>query len=194
MASSSISGKLHDGAELLLAEASHRRCRLQGLKDASLHFGWVYDTEKRVITVEVSSTRSILMGDFLYLEVSGPRSLLTFIAYVAEIKGSFVSLQISSEIEQRALKSESRVRVRTIEGELGPMRNGAINSISIIDVSEHGFGFISQEPVEVTGPCRAVLCSIHARTDKSLAACRAGMLIMEMDRVSRARWARLLEG
>jgi hypothetical protein len=205
MASSSVSGKLHDGAELLLAEAGHRRCRLQGLKDASLHFGWVQESGKRSITVDVSSSRSIILGEFLYLEVSGPRALLTFIAYVAEMNGSLVKFHISSEIEQRSLKSESRVRVRTVDGEISGSRKGSPIPISILDVSEHGFGFVSQSPVQTSGTCKAVLSTVHggielvghvryARSDKTLMAYRGGMLILEMNRVSRARWTRLMEG
>lgn len=141
----------------------------------------------------------------MYLEVSAPSTLLTFVAYVTESVGSSVTLQISSEVEERELKSESRMRIRSFEGEIGCPCNGKYTTVTIVDVSENGFGFISQVAVEVAGPCEVTLRSVHgdinlsgdirhARNDKDLAAFRGGVLIKDMDRVSRARWVRLVSG
>ncbi len=191
--------------QLLLSNTEQRRCRLQGLQDASLHFGWIQQFQGGILTVDVNSKRSIKRGDFMYLEVSAPSTLLTFVAYVTDSVGSTVTLQISSEVEERGLKSESRVRIRSFEGEIGCPCNGKYTTVTIVDVSENGFGFISQGAVEVAGPCEVTLRSVHgdinlsgdirhARNDKDLAAFRGGVLIKDMDRVSRARWVRLVSG
>lgn len=191
--------------QLLLSNTEQRRCRLQGLQDASLHFGWVQSYESNLLTVEVSSKRAIRKGDFMYLEVSAPTALLTFVAYVTEAAGSTVAFQISSEVEERSLKSESRIRIRAFEGEINGPKSSNGSRVTVVDVSENGFGFLSQQAVEVSGPCHVVLNSVHgdikltgdvrhARNDKDLAAFRGGVLITDMDRVSRARWVRLVGG
>lgn len=205
MAAGASSGRVHDRIQLLLASAEQRRCRLQGLQDASLHFGWVTQFSGGILTVDVSSKRSIKKGDFMYIELSAPNTLLTFVAYVTDSVGTVVSLQISSEVEERMLKSESRVRVRSFDGEIGCPCNGRFTPVVIVDISENGFGFIAQQQVEIAGPCQVTLNSVHgdikligeirhARGDKELAAYRGGVLIRDMDRVSRARWARLIGG
>ncbi len=203
MASGASSGRVHDRIQLLLAQTSNRRVRLQGLQDASLHFGWVADFSAGVITVDVSSKRGINPGDFLYLEVSAPASLLTFVAYVTQVAGTKISLQLSSEVDERALKSESRIRIRSFEGAVACPRGLSISPITVIDISENGFGFVSNAQVEVTGPCPITLSTPqgdvklvgdvrHVHNEKELAAHRGGVLIKDMDRVSRARWQRLL--
>lgn len=203
MASGASSGRVHDRIQLLLAQTANRRVRLQGLQDASLHFGWVSEFSGGIVVVDVSSKRGINPGDFLYLEVSAPSSLLTFVAYVTQAAGTKISLQISSEVEERSLKSESRVRIRTFDAKIGCPCNGSVTPVVVLDISENGFGFLSHSQVEVTGPCKMVLNSPqgdinlsgdvrHAHSDKDLAAYRGGVLIKYMDRVSRARWQRLL--
>lgn len=205
MATGASSARVHDRMQLLLSNTEQRRCRLQGLQDASLHFGWVQQFSGGTLTVDVNSKRSIKKGDFMYLEVSAPSALLTFVAYVTDVMGATVSLQISSEVEERGLKSESRVRIRSFEGEIGCPCNGQFSPVTIVDVSENGFGFLSQQAVEVAGQCQVVLNTVHgdikltgdirhARNDKDLAAFRGGVLIKDMDRVSRARWVRLVGG
>jgi len=192
-------------AEILLSEISGRRCRLQGLDDASLHFGWICETDSSSVSVELSSKREIASGCFVYVEVSGPKSLLTFTASVAESISKLTKIEVASDIEQRPLKSESRTKVKVIEGEVFFIAGTEPTPISLVDVSEHGFGFVSQSPIQVTGPCKVVLKSHygdveligdvrHARNDKASTIFRAGALILEMNRVSRARWTRLLEG
>jgi hypothetical protein len=198
------SGRVHDRVGLLLSSTEQRRCRLQGLQDASLHFGWVTSFDDGVIHVEVNSKRPINQGDFLYLEVSAANALLTFVAYVTSAAGATISLQVSSEVEERKLKSESRIRVRSFEGYVA-CSSGSHKQISVVDVSENGFGFVSQEQIDVTGPCGITLTSAygdinlqgdvrHAHNDKDLSAYRGGVLIQDMDRVSRARWVRLIGG
>ncbi len=205
MAAGATSGKVHDRVGLLLARTEQRRCRLQGLQDASLHFGWVQAASGSTIAIEVSSKRSINQGDFLYLEVSAPSALLTFVAYVTDAAGSLLSLQVSSEIEERKLKSESRVRVRSFEGQIFRASAGVPTPITVVDVSENGFGFLCNGSMEVDGPHEIILESAygditlqgnvrHGHTDKELAMYRGGVLILEMDRVSRARWVRLVGG
>ena len=205
MALGATTGRVHDRMQLLLSNTEQRRCRLQGLQDASLHFGWVQQFEAGVLTIDVNSKRAIKKGDFMYLEVSAPAALLTFVAYVTDAMGGTIILQISSEIEERSLKSESRVRIRSFEGEIGCPCNGKFTAVTIVDISENGFGFLSQNSVEVTGACQVTLNSVHgdikllgdirhARNDKDLAAYRGGVLIKDMDRVSRARWVRLVGG
>lgn len=205
MATGATSGKVRDRKQVLLSNTQQRRCRLQGLQDASLHYGWAQHFCGDSITIEVVSKRAVRQGDFLYVEVSAPVSLLTFVAYVTEVIASEVTLQVTSEIEERALISESRIRVRSFEGEIVCLRNGSTTNITVVDVSENGFGFISQQSSNTAGPCNIVLKSVHgditlsgdvrhSRSDKESGGVKGGVLILEMDRVSRARWVRLVGG
>lgn len=205
MAGVVASGRIQDRVQRLLLSAVQRRCRLQGLQDASLHFGWVVEVAGDTILIDVKSKRAINPGGFMYLEVSAPKSMVTFVAQVKELHDSAITLQICSEVEIRSLKSESRVRTKAFEGEIGAPGSTSMTQCTVVDVSENGFGFISKRQVEVTGPCSVVLQTVHgeinltgnvrhARNDKDLAAYRGGVQIMDMDRISRARWVRIIEG
>ena len=204
MAAGTSSGKVHDRTRLLLSSTGQRRCRLQGLQDASLHHGWVLGFDAGVIQIEVDSKRVIYQGEFLYLEVSGARMLLTFIAYVTSSIESTMSLQVSSDVEERKLTSASRLRVRSFDGYINPSC-GATKKISVVDVSENGFGFVSEESIELAGPCGITLMSTygavnlqgemrHSYHDRDLAIYRGGVHVIDMDRVSRVRWVRLVGG
>ena len=204
MAAGTSSGRVHDRTRLLLSSTAQRRCRLQGLQDASLHNGWVLSFDAGVIQVEVNSKRVIHHGEFLYLEVSAAKVLLTFIAYVTSSTGSMISLQVSSDVEERRLTSDSRLRIRPIDGYINSPC-GDKKKISVVDVSESGFGFVSEESVELEGLRGILLLSAygainlqgevrHSHHDKELSAYRGGVHVTDMNRVGRARWARLLGG
>jgi hypothetical protein len=201
MASNLAAGRVHDRVQILLAGASGRRCRLQGLNDASLHYGWVQGLQGGNILVEAHSKKQIKNGDFLYLEVHAPVAMLVFVAYVTKVDGNSVSLQISSEVEDRPLKSESRMKIDPISGHLKWEKSQV--DIVVRDVSDNGFGFATEGEVKSLVSATTVLKTTegevtidvevrHARFDKDLASYVGGCLVKHMDRVSRARWGRVL--
>jgi hypothetical protein len=115
-----------------------------------------------------------------------------------------MSLQVSSEVEERKLTSDSRLRIRSFDGYINSSC-GDTKKISVVDVSENGFGFVSEESIELAGPCGITLISAygavnlqgevrHSHHDKELSAYRGGVHVTDMDRVSRARWVRLVGG
>jgi hypothetical protein len=200
MALGVASAKVHDRIQLLLNGTKRRRCRMQGLNDASLHYGWVHELESGVIVIEVCSTKGIKQGDFIFTEVSAPTALLTFVGFVKHQNSEFVTVQISSPIEERPAKTESRLKVSPFAGtvEVG----GVVYPIQVMDISESGFGFETDEVDVKAGPCDAVLFTPqgsvnlkatiqYVRTDRSSMKRRGGALIKDMDRVGKARWVRL---
>jgi hypothetical protein len=170
---------------------------MQGLNDASMHFGWVKAFETGAIVVEISSKRVLNPGDFLFLEVSAPTSVITFVAYIVKQTADQMILQISSELEERPLKSESRLKVRSFTGQI------EASEIEIIDISPNGFGFLSNQSIRSQVVTTAVLRTPqgdvtakvevrHSITDKNSGTTRGGALLLEVDRISRARWSRML--
>lgn len=201
MASNLAGGRVHDRVQILLASANGRRCRLQGLNDASLHYGWVQGFQGGVLVIDAHSKKTIKNGDFLYLEVHAPMAMLVFVAYVTKVDCNHISLQISSEIEDRPLKSESRMKIEPISGSLKFGRTTV--EILARDISENGFGFATESEVKSLVEGFTILktsegeVSIeveirHARFDKDLGNYVGGCLVKQMDRVSRARWGRVL--
>lgn len=201
MARASGAVKIHDRNEILLSSISGRRCRLQGLNDAHLYTGWVTKMEKGTITVSSTSAKNPNVGDFLYIEVDAPQVVVTFVAYVLNFQGNKFDLKITSEVDERPLKTESRLLVSPFEGVL--KQNDLSITFSVSDVSENGVGFYSPDPF-YSGACTAVMKSVqgavtiqgdvrYIRKEPNGELYRGGMKILVMDRVSRARWSRVLQ-
>jgi len=201
MARASGAVKIHDKNEILLSAISCRRCRLQGLNDAQMYTGWVQKMEGGIITVTSTSPKNPNVGDFLYIEVDAPLSVVTFVAYVLNYQGTKFDLKVSSDVEERPLKTESRLLVPPFEGVL---KQGDLSiTFTVSDVSENGVGFFSSDPF-YNGKCLAIMKSEqgairadgeirYVRTETPGSAYRGGIKILTMDRVSRARWSRVLQ-
>jgi hypothetical protein len=173
---------------------------MQGLSDASMHYGWVQDYQNNLLSLEVSSKRQLNKGDFLFIEISASNRLLTFVAYIIHLQGDTIMLQVSSPIEDRGLKSESRLRVEPISASL--VQNGIPHSVTVVDISDNGLGFITEDPIITSGLCEGVLFTPHGsvtvslnvrhmRNDREEMVRRGGAQVLEIDRVSKARWSRL---
>lgn len=194
--------KIHDRNGILLSGIAGRRCRLQGLNDAQLYTGWVTRHENGVITILSSCTKNPNPGDFLYIEVDAPTCIVTFVAYVTVFhKGGF-EVKVSSEVDERPLKNESRLLVAGLRGKI--TAEGYTFPIEVQDVSENGVGFTSEEPF-TSGSCTLVISSAfgavaiggdvrYCRKEPTPNLYRGGVQILKMDRVGRARWARVMGG
>lgn len=201
MARASGAVKIHDRNEILLSAISCRRCRLQGLNDAQMYTGWVQKLENGIITISSTSTKNPNVGDFLYIEVDSPATVVTFVAYVLNFQGTKFDLKVTSDVDERPLKTESRLLVPPFEGVL---RQGDLSiTFTVSDVSENGVGFLTSDPFN-SGKCTAIMKSEqgairvdgdirYVRTETPNTAYRGGMKILVMDRVSRARWSRILQ-
>ncbi|MBI1331876.1 MAG: PilZ domain-containing protein [Armatimonadetes bacterium] len=201
MARASGAVKIHDRNEILLSTINCRRCRLQGLNDAQMYTGWVLKMEGGVITVSSTSPKCPNVGDFLYIEVDAPATVITFVAYVLSFQSTKFELKVTSDVDERPLKTESRLLVTPFSGSL---KQGDITiGITIADVSENGVGFFSDDPFN-NAKCTAVLKSEHGavtvegeiryvRKEPTTQNYRGGMKILSMDRVSRARWSKVLQ-
>lgn len=201
MARASGALKIHDKNEILLSAISCRRCRLQGLNDAQMYTGWVQKMEAGIITITSTSPKIPNVGDFLYIEIDAPLSVVTFVAYVLNLSGNKFELKVTSDVDERPLKTESRLLVPPFDGVL---KQGDLSiTFTVSDVSENGVGFLSSDPFN-SGKCTAIMKSEqgavrvdgeirYVRTEVVNTAYRGGMKILTMDRVSRARWARILQ-
>jgi hypothetical protein len=200
MAVGNSSAKVYDTIQLTLGGTPGRRCRLQGLSDASLHFGWIKDYVSGSMVIEVKSKKPLKHGDFFCFEVSGAANLLTFVGFITRVTEQAVTIQVTSEIEERELKSESRLRILPFTGVLTMGNTSA--EIKVIEISEEGFGFETFDSHVNTGFKTAILNSkhgsintdvavMHVRTDRETGDRRGGARIKTMDRISKARWLRL---
>ncbi len=200
---SRVSGavKIHDRNELLLAGVNGRRCRLQGLNDAKLYTGWIATNRSGLLSIVSSSAKNPNPGDFLYVEVDIQGATVTFVAYVSVIQSKGYELKITSDVDERPSKAEPRMLVGSSSGRV--QIGGVSYSITVTDISENGFGFLCLEEFP-TGGCKAMIDTAngvvtiagdirYCRKDLSPDNKRGGVKILQMDRVSRARWAKLME-
>jgi hypothetical protein len=192
--------RVHDRTGLILNSTRNRRCRMQSLSDASLHFGWIKEFANNICLIEVASGKPVKQGEFLFFEVSGASSLVTFVGYVLTQQANSIRIQVTSNVEDKPLKSESRMRINTIQGSI--LQNDGMFPIRVGDISDNGIGFETEEFELKAGQCLATLFSPegtvtlsvdvrHLRTDRETQMRRGGAAVLDMDRVSRARWTRL---
>lgn len=202
MVTSGGNKRIYEKNSLLLSSVRRCRCGFQGLSDASLHYGWVKSVRDNILRIEVISKKPINSGEFFYFELHTSCSILTFVAFVLDVDESGVNFQITSDVEERRTPTEARLRLTGIGGLMN------IDSVDveymIEDVSPSGFGFSTSEGVTVTDNVKFITDTLHGAInfrgsvrhswrDRESDMYRGGVLITEMDRISRVRWSRLLE-
>ena len=175
---------------------------MQCLSTASFHSGWVKVVDGSTITVHINSSRQVELGSCYHVEASAPSDRLQFLTVCVGVDLPLTILQITSTVSRAELEAESRKLLHGVVGTI--LIDGNQISIEVADVSEQGLGVQSREVVETGrgvelnlqtphGPIQC-LCQVrHCRVSPEiLGEYRVGLKILHIDRLSRARWGRIL--
>lgn len=187
--------------ESLISLVRGRRCRMQSLKDAHIYSGWIEGAKQDYFVFAPKSKKTPTLYEQLYVEVESPFNAVAFLVTVTDIIGTRLCIKLASEVKTRPLNVEPRLQVSRINGALH-QDYGTI-PLSVIDISENGFGCLSEEQLSVGqgdvsvithhGEIKMEIQIRHSRRDQDGKQYRGGVKILEMDRISRARWNRLLQ-
>ena len=180
------------------------RARLQRLSDAKFFAGWVKEFNTGSIILGLSTAAELNPGDEFMFEVHGQNAVAIFPAHLSIVSGDEYLFAIPKPLRIVGPTEEARVYVQDVSGIL----KGETMEVDVIviDVSKKGAGVLAplplsagervtltletaQGPVNCTGEVR------YCRPDaKMWGQYRAGVLLDDMGRIERARWARLVGG
>jgi hypothetical protein len=174
---------------------------MQSLQDAHIYSGWIEGAKEDFFIFAPKSKKVPVLKEQLYVEVESPFNAVAFLVVVTDHIGSRLCIKLASEVKTRPLNVEPRLQVSRINGALH--HDYGTIPLSVIDISENGFGCVSEEQLSV-GQCDVSVITHHgeikmeiqirhSRQDPEGKVYRGGVRILEMDRISRARWNRLLQ-
>lgn len=179
------------------------RARFQRISDAKFFAGWVRDFNASSIIVALSTDAGLHPGDKFIFEVHGQRAGATFPAELMVISGEEYLFSIPQQLRLTTPREEARVFVKDIAGIL----QGDLVEVDVVvlDVSQRGAGVLAPTPLtvgdKVTLTVETAQGSVnctgevrYCRADKAWGQYRAGLLLDEMGRVERAKWAKLVGG
>lgn len=170
------------------------------MTDAKCFSGWVADMDDTKILVNCRAPEGLQYEDKFFVEVHGMDRSAQFKAWVGNVDGNAVSLVIFDAIRYYPARENGRLFVDNIPGSV--VIHTVRTNYDVVDISRAGFGLIAdrvidrgihtfklQTPdgeIEVEGEVR------YCRPDENSAnKFRVGVLILSMDRLCTARWARL---
>ncbi len=185
-----------------IMQCVNRRMRLQSLSTSKLGGGWVADFWNGYIEVRPADAMDYSLGEFVAVEVEGPKTAYTFIGMVTRLDDESAQLKLVSPVEERPLRGESRLCVDSLEG----IMHSDEGSIAFIceDISESGVGILLPCNLPLGLNAHFTLATAFGGVDfiGSLKNCRptsmighfrGGVQILHVDRISRARWRAMLE-
>jgi hypothetical protein len=180
------------------------RARFQRLQDAKFFAGWVRDFNASAIIVNLSTESLLEPGEHFMFEVHGHDAVAIFPGVLSMVNADEYLFEIPQPLRLTSPNEEARVYVEDVSGIL----KGETMEVDVlvVDVSRRGAGVLAplpltagekvvlsldtaQGPVECTGEVR------YCRPDtKAWGQYRAGLLLDDMGRIEKARWARLVGG
>lgn len=179
------------------------RARFQRISDAKFFAGWVRDFNISSIIVALSTDAELCPGDRFMFEVHGHHAGASFPAELMVVSGEEYLFSIPQQLRLTTPREEARVFVNEIAGII----QGDLVEVDIlvIDVSQKGAGVLAPTPLTVG---EKVMLSVeteqgsvqcagevrYCRADKAWGQYRAGLLLDDMGRVERAKWAKLVGG
>lgn len=179
-----------------------RRVSMQSLSNAAFFHGLCEESLDREIHVELTTGKSPTQGEFLYVEGEIGPEVHSFIGLIVDIHMKTLRIALTSGVTVRENPSNGRILLREVVGKL--MGDYGQEAIEICDGSETGLGFNYYGPIEkgktlqicLDTSCGAVdllgkvMNCRCVRFDRE--AYRIGVQIVGMDRISVARWKRVL--
>jgi hypothetical protein len=190
-------------SDSLAGRFNNTRARFQRLGDAKLLYGWVQEVTEQKVVVEIDSEVSLQVGDQFQFDLIGfSRRVMFQAALVAATNGRY-GFRLTSRPQFAAVSESVRVSLRgvgvTIESPDGP------KTATVLDASPGGMGLLLDEKPSAgeemtlrfnTSPetITARVVVRYARPTPDGKRFRAGVQILEMNRIDRGRWMKLFEG
>lgn len=178
------------------------RARFQRLADAKFFAGWVKDFSTTSIHLTLSYDAELAPGEQFMFEVHGHSIAAVFPAELAVVSGDDLVFTIPQPLRLVSANEEARVFVREVSGIL----KGETMEVDVlvVDVSRSGAGLLA--PLQLSAGERVtleldtaqgtVVCCGEVRycrpDSREWGQFRAGILLDDMGRIERARWARLV--
>lgn len=180
-----------------------RRVSMQSLSNAAIFHGVCEEALDREIHVEITAHRTPTQGEFIYVEGEIGAETHNFIGLVVDQQLKSLRVALTSGVTVRANQSTGRILLREVVGKI--TTEYGQQAIEVCDGSETGLGFgyydqidrgttiqISLDTscgvVDFLGKVMNCRCVRHDQT-----AYRVGVQILGMDRISQARWKRVLQ-
>jgi hypothetical protein len=178
------------------------RARFQRMTDAKFFAGWVKDFSMSSIHVSLAYDANLEPGQQFMFEVHGHSVAAVFPAELSVVSGDDLVFSIPQPLRLVTPNEEARVYVRDVTGIL----KGETMEVDVlvVDVSKKGAGVLAPMPLAageritleldtLQGP---VICCGEVRycrpDSREWGQFRAGILLDDMGRIERARWARLV--
>ncbi|MFQ3587675.1 MAG: PilZ domain-containing protein [Fimbriimonadaceae bacterium] len=188
---------------MLLTSFRNARARLQRLTDARFFAGWARDLTPEILVVQFVEEALPNAGDHFHVQIAGNKVAATFGAKLVFIRGHDAQLRllesprfIASTEEMRVWAGEARAVVRDGTCEF---------AVTILDMSLRGIGILLTEPMPSGDDLEVEYASRHGLikgtaevrycrpSAQEFGTYRAGLLWTHMDRVSSARWQKVVE-
>ena len=182
---------------------ANTRTRLQRLKDARFFSGWVNDFDDHEVRIRLSSPGQCEPGDRFLVEIYGSDTVATFQAGVTMAFDNQAYLTVFGPVQYRRSTENARLSVSGIFGTVS--FEGAEVEARVADISRSGVGLIVRKALTRKATVELKLCTPagevtgggevrYCRPDPSgNGSFRAGVRLMEMGRLEKARWVRLFE-
>jgi hypothetical protein len=179
------------------------RVRLQRLKDARFFSGWVSDFDERDLRIRLSSSGQSEVGDRFLVEIFGAETVAICQASVTMAFDTQANLTVLGPVQYRHSTESSRLAVTSMFGTV-TTQDDEIEA-RIADISRTGVGLILRKSLTRKTSVKLKLCTPageiladgevrYSRPDTSgNGSFRAGIRLMEMGRLEKARWIRLFE-
>lgn len=180
------------------------RAWLQRIEDAKIFSGWVQNLAQHDAVIETTACSDLRAGDEFMVQAFGHGECATFKARLRLCNGALGSFAIEGRIRFLRSKEEPRLLVyglvAQVEDEYAPFE------ARVVDISPSGVGLLASVPIEkgakvrlsLTSPVGQVEASGVVRYSRQLsdgpAEFRIGVKLDKLDRLSQARWNKLLEG
>lgn len=188
---------------MLLTSFRNGRARLQRLTDARFFAGWARDLTPETLTIQLVDEHVPKPGDPFHIEIRGDMVSALFRAKVVLVHGQYAYLHLLEA--PRFIASTEDMRIRAGEYKALARDRGYEFAITILDVSLRGIGVLMTETrqagdkleIEYDSPHGPVQGVAEVRycqpSAKDFGAYRAGLLWTHMDRLSAARWHKVVD-
>ncbi len=175
---------------------------MQSLSNAAFFHGVCEDSFERELHIELTTKRMLKPGEFLYVEGEIGSEIQSFIGLVADLQHPLARITLTSGVTVRESRSTGRMLLRDVVGKV--INDSGQHAIDICDGSEFGLGFNFFCPLEKGSTVQISLDTSFGSVDilGKVMNCRRvrfdedthriGIQIVGMDRISQARWKRVL--
>lgn len=178
------------------------RIRLQRLRDSKLFSGWIVGATSSRIEARIDSRTAVDLGDEFFVQAFGDANSAMFHAKTVGTSSRSASLDVLGD--PRIVASSEDMRV-LIDGLKCGAKLGWFECVTdVLDVSPHGIGIRLNVAVEKGEPIELSIVSLSGeivvrgevrycrKQDSPISEFRIGISLFDMDRITGAKWNRLL--